>query len=168
MLLRLLRHKLENVFQVSCEKLHISVHFFHITHQFHNKLPTTPVINQLTSVVPFQVMSKECRGQYSSHCLKLNLLRMVSRAGTGALSLLPGVSLSWVRPRLEIEPAQLEDPEGLDTILLGQLGDTLSNISLSVKILDREAPLSFAKAYLGESSFTGRYSFFYLSFSLSL
>ncbi|XP_014282869.2 uncharacterized protein [Halyomorpha halys] len=103
-----------------------------------------------------QVMSKECRGQYNSHCLKLNLLRMVSRAGSGAFSILPGVSLSWTRPHLDLEPAQLEDQERLDTILLDQLGDTLSNISLSVKILDREAPLSFAKAYLGESAFTGR------------
>lgn len=97
-------------------------------------------------------MTKECKGPYTSNCMKLGLLRLVSKAGSGAVAILPGVSLNWARPELHIEQNQLEDSDSLDSVLLTQLGEILSNVTLSVRVLERDTPLSFARALLGESA----------------
>nr|BAN21330.1 unkown protein [Riptortus pedestris] len=104
-----------------------------------------------------QVMSRECSGPYSPNCMKLGLLRILSKAGDGEVALFPGISLSWVRPDLQLEQNQLQDSQTLDSVLINHLADLLSNLTLSVRVVNKETPLALANALLSQTPVaTGR------------
>ncbi|KAF6208865.1 hypothetical protein GE061_014607, partial [Apolygus lucorum] len=101
------------------------------------------------------VMSKECRGAYSAFCLKLNLVRLVGRGSGLTMSLFPGLSVSSSSIQdisNSITPSDLlQDPDRVDGLLLDRLSDYLGSLSLNVKIMDKSAPLKFAKTYMGDT-----------------
>lgn len=50
---------------------------------------------------------------------------------------------------------EFADPDRVDGLLLNRLSEYLGSLSLNVKIMDRSAPLKFAKTYLGDNAASG-------------
>lgn len=104
-------------------------------------------------------MGKECKAGYSPHCLKLSLIWLIGRSGSFNFPVLPGVSIN--SPGLPGSPDQqltsniVNEPEKVDEVLLERLSDYLGSLSINVKVMDKKAPMGFAKTFLGEDPASG-------------
>ena len=106
------------------------------------------------------MLSEDCRGVYSSHCMKLGMLKVLTRVGGEVYPLSAGLSIrSEPLPPPPLPPSELRDPARLDALLLASLGRYLSSLSLNVNIMDEETPLKLANAYYGNHSASGVFSF---------
>ncbi|BES96516.1 Protein of unknown function (DUF1676) [Nesidiocoris tenuis] len=110
-----------------------------------------------------EAMITECKGGYSPNCLKLGLIRVISRSGSFSLPVLPGVSISSDGLRDSETPADepganlVAHPEKIDHLLLDRVSGYLGTLSLNMRVLEKNAPLSFAKSILGDGiTATGR------------
>ncbi|CAA9999840.1 unnamed protein product [Nesidiocoris tenuis] len=103
-----------------------------------------------------EAMITECKGGYSPNCLKLGLIRVISRSGSFSLPVLPGVSISSDGLRDSETPADepganlVAHPEKIDHLLLDRVSGYLGTLSLNMRVLEKNAPLSFAKSILGD------------------
>ncbi|KAF6208863.1 hypothetical protein GE061_014605 [Apolygus lucorum] len=113
-------------------------------------------VNQLPDSGPGnikQLLGKECKGGYSPYCLKLSLIWLIGKSGSFNFPVLPGVSINspgLPEPVVPQASAYLSQPEKVDEVLLEKLSEYLGTMSISVKVMDKTAPIGFARAVLGE------------------
>ncbi|RZF48333.1 hypothetical protein LSTR_LSTR010296 [Laodelphax striatellus] len=108
----------------------------------HTTLLLQPVASNLSFTTTKLHLKKTCQQEYSSGCLKLDLIRMMDKLeSSGPLELLPGVTLVRAPP-LDAKSlnaaAALPDSESprLDNYLYKRVNSYLKSLSLNVQILD--------------------------------